>query len=107
MTAPDPKAADAVRAAANAAGAVDDDAIAAMVDLGAVTLPAIGQGSNAHELVAALKAQRPHLFKPSIREMTPAEYQAAKVGLLRDARAKQREIDAANTLERIEKRYQK
>lgn len=87
-------------AAAKAAGAVDASEALQFVKLGDVTVNESGE-SNAAELVAGLKAAKPHLFsksstsaavaspaatdavKKSVLAMTKEEYAAAKAAIIR------------------------
>ena len=66
----------AINAEATAAGAIDNEAVLALIPSGEPMTPA--------DAVAALKAAKPHLFRPKLsRDMTQAEYDAAlqKVGV--------------------------
>jgi len=87
-------------AAAKAAGAVDATEALQFIKLGEVTVNEAGD-SNAAELVASLRAVKPHLFaksstsaaaaapaatdaaKKSVLAMTKAEYAAAKAAIIR------------------------
>jgi hypothetical protein len=87
-------------AAAKAAGAIDASEALQFVKLGDVTVNEAGE-SNAGELVAGLKAIKPHLFsksstsaavaspaateavKKSVLAMTKEEYAAAKAAIIR------------------------
>ena len=87
-------------AAAKAAGAVDATEALQFIKLGEVTVDEAGD-SNAAELVASLRAAKPHLFsksstsaaaaapaatdaaKKSVLAMTKAEYAAAKAAIIR------------------------
>jgi hypothetical protein len=67
---------DAIRAAmkvaAIKAGMIDLDWLK-VVDVTKITLQDDGSVKGAAELVAALKAAKPHLFQKHMRDMTPAE----------------------------------
>jgi len=87
-------------AAAKAAGAIDATEALNFIKLGEVTVSDVGE-TNAAELIAGLKAARPHLFgkssssaaaaspaaadaaKKSVLSMTKEEYAAAKAAVIK------------------------
>jgi hypothetical protein len=92
-----PLRAAAIAEAARAAGAIDATEIPLLIGPG---------DGTAAQRVAALKAAKPHLFRKDARDMTDAEFKAAKAGFSREIARQQAERDVNSGLARRLSKFQ-